>query len=71
MNKNLTKKPKPPKDNVVTAQEKLGVEESIEQEKQGEGNTKDKETGKESQTYIPPPPYKPLIPYPKVLNNQN
>ncbi|XP_050919816.1 uncharacterized protein LOC127137392 [Lathyrus oleraceus] len=55
-----------PKKNVVTTPEKQ-VEELVEPEKQKEEEVKDKEGEKDTKSYVPPPPYKPPIPFPQRL----
>lgn len=63
------KNPEPPKENVVTTPEKQ-KEEPAELEKQREKYINDKESvndNQENRTYVPPPPYIPLIPYPQRL----
>ncbi|XP_050893364.1 uncharacterized protein LOC127099736 [Lathyrus oleraceus] len=58
-------KGEPPKENVVTTPEEQ-KDEPVEFEKQRKKDIKDKEAmndSQENQTYVPPPPYIPLIPY--------
>ncbi|XP_050914122.1 uncharacterized protein LOC127128793 [Lathyrus oleraceus] len=62
----MLNKPEPPKKNVVTTPEKQ-VEEPVEPEKQKEEEVKDKEGEKDTKVYVPPPPYKPPIPFPQRL----
>lgn len=59
----MLNKPEPPKKNVVTTPEKQ-VKEPVEPEKQKDEEAKDKEGVKDNKVYIPPPSYKPPIPYP-------
>ncbi|XP_050896361.1 uncharacterized protein LOC127103118 [Lathyrus oleraceus] len=65
VNPRLNKR-EPPKKNVVTTPKKQ-VEELVEPEKQKEEEVKDKEGEKDTKVYVPPPPYKPPIPFPQRL----
>ncbi|XP_050884571.1 uncharacterized protein LOC127087675 [Lathyrus oleraceus] len=62
----MLNKPEPLKKNVMITPEKQ-VEKPVETEKQKDEEAKDMEGVKNNKVYVPPPPYKPPIPYPQRL----